>query len=118
MSSEHPETTGNPLDPIRRPGAPAAPPLPSAIYSPGGDDQAASGTNVPDPDPANTPGLDAGGGVMPGDTPPIESGTTGLSTPDVKGPSAAANAAIPIGIIAVVGLGGIALLIGRLAGVF
>jgi hypothetical protein len=31
----------------------------------------------PDPDPANTPGLERGGGVAPGDTPPGESSTSG-----------------------------------------
>ena len=36
----------------------------------------------------------------------------------MKGPSRAANAAIPIGIIAVLGVGGVALLVGRLAGFF
>lgn len=31
----------------------------------------------PDPDPASTPGLEPGGGVSPGDTPPGESSTSG-----------------------------------------
>ncbi|MCW2602800.1 MAG: hypothetical protein JWN61_935 [Pseudonocardiales bacterium] len=30
----------------------------------------------PDPDPASTPGLEPGGGVRPGDTPPGEASTT------------------------------------------
>lgn len=34
----------------------------------------------PDPDPADTPGLEPGGGVQPGDTPPDSGSTTvGLS---------------------------------------
>ncbi|MFB9433527.1 DUF6480 family protein [Streptoalloteichus tenebrarius] len=36
-------------------------------------------TTSPDPDPENTPGLEPGGGVRPGDTPPGESSTHGLS---------------------------------------
>lgn len=35
----------------------------------------------PDPDPDSTAGLEPGGGVIPGDTPPIESATSGLSSP-------------------------------------
>jgi len=33
----------------------------------------------PDPDPADTPGLEPGGSVAPGDTPPGESSTSGAS---------------------------------------
>ena len=33
----------------------------------------------PDPDPETTPGLEPGGGVAPGDTPPGESSTSGAS---------------------------------------
>lgn len=33
----------------------------------------------PDPDPDSTPGLEPGGGVTPGDTPPGESSTSGAS---------------------------------------
>jgi hypothetical protein len=46
----------------------------------------------PDPDPADTPGLEPGGGVQPGDTPPDSGSTTvGLShherdTSDAWGP--------------------------------
>jgi hypothetical protein len=40
-------------------------------------------TNTPpDPDPARTPDLDAGGGVVPGATPPESAQTSGLSAPE------------------------------------
>lgn len=35
--------------------------------------------SAPDPDPATTPGLEPGGSVQPGDTPPAESSTSGAS---------------------------------------
>jgi hypothetical protein len=38
-------------------------------------------TPRPDPDPDRTPGLEPGGGVRPGDTPPESGGTSGLSHP-------------------------------------
>jgi hypothetical protein len=43
--------------------------------------------STPDPDPANTPGLEPGGGVAPGDTPPGESSTSGAAfqEPDLPG---------------------------------
>ena len=36
----------------------------------------------PDPDPAETPALDPGGGVVPGTTPPESAQTSGVSEPD------------------------------------
>ncbi|ROP46013.1 DUF6480 family protein [Pseudokineococcus lusitanus] len=59
----------------------------------------------PDPDPSDTPGLEPGGGVRPGDTPPSEAGTSGLSDnkpTDQKQPSGAVNKAVPIAIIGLV----------------
>ena len=36
----------------------------------------------PDPDPANTPGVEHGGGVAPGDTPPDSAQTSATPNPD------------------------------------
>ncbi|GLY46547.1 DUF6480 family protein [Lentzea sp. NBRC 102530] len=40
----------------------------------------------PDPDPLRTPGLEPGGGVRPGDTPPESGQTSGLSHHEPKPP--------------------------------
>ncbi|MGI5506952.1 DUF6480 family protein [Lentzea sp. CA-135723] len=40
----------------------------------------------PDPDPRRTPGLEPGGGVAPGDTPPESGQTSGLSHHEPKPP--------------------------------
>jgi hypothetical protein len=41
----------------------------------------------PDPDPQRTPGLEPGGGVRPGDTPPDSGQTSGLSHHEPNPPS-------------------------------
>ncbi|MEJ5945272.1 DUF6480 family protein [Pseudokineococcus basanitobsidens] len=53
-----------------------------------------------DPDPDDSPGLESGGGVRPGDTPPSEAGTSGLSHHEAKEPSKGLNRAIPVAIVA------------------
>lgn len=42
---------------------------------------------VPDPDPATTPGLEPGGGVRPGDTPPAEGSTSGAGPRETYNPT-------------------------------
>lgn len=42
----------------------------------------------PDPDPERTPGLEPGGGVRPGDTPPESGQTSGLSHDEPEPPKA------------------------------
>lgn len=55
---------------------------------------------VPDPDPDQTPGLEPGGGVPPGETPPAESSTSGLSHPeDPPGRSITPAALVAISIV-------------------
>lgn len=117
--STDPNATGNPLDPRRRPGAPEHPEeLARQPRRAEGSTEDPSGPQSPDPDPMNTPGLEPGGGVAPGDTPPSEAGTAVSPVPDVKGPSAAANLAIPLSIVGVIVLGALALLLARLFGLF
>ncbi|MFE7836218.1 DUF6480 family protein [Streptomyces sp. NPDC057474] len=38
---------------------------------------------TPDPDPRRAPGVEPRGGVPPGETPPAEGGTSGISHPEV-----------------------------------
>jgi len=55
----------------------------------------------PDPDPAQTPGLEPGGSVAPGDTPPGESSTSGAADRQPAAGSRGANwaAYIIIGVV-------------------
>jgi hypothetical protein len=55
-----------------------------------------------DPDPDNTPGLEPGNGVRPGDTPPIEASTSGNTFREPDLPSGRTNKLVYIGILAVV----------------
>ena len=54
----------------------------------------------PDPDPARTPGLEPGGGVAPGATPPDSAQTSGLSEPEPR-PRRRLTPATVIGLIAI-----------------
>ncbi len=54
----------------------------------------------PDPDPARTPGLEPGGGVAPGATPPDSAQTSGVSEPEPR-PSRRLRPATIVGLIAV-----------------
>lgn len=60
----------------------------------------------PDPDPATTPGLEPGGGVAPGDTPPGESSTSGSADRQPPAGSRGGNWAAPviIGVVVVFAL--------------
>ncbi len=69
-----------------------------------------------DPDPENTPGLEPGSGVTPGDTPPVEASTSGNAHQEPRLPSERTNKAVYIGILAVVGLV-VIMLIGYAVGV-
>jgi hypothetical protein len=53
----------------------------------------------PDPDPARTPGLEPGGGVAPGATPPDSAQTSGVSEPEPR-PRRRLRPATVVGLIA------------------
>lgn len=55
----------------------------------------------PDPDPARTPGLEPGGGVAPGATPPDSAQTSGLAEPEPR-PRRRLRPATVVGLIALV----------------
>lgn len=50
----------------------------------------------PDPDPSDTTGLDAGNSFQPGETPPAEGSTSGLSAPQ-----ASPKGRTPVGVVVV-----------------
>jgi hypothetical protein len=54
----------------------------------------------PDPDPARTPGLEPGGGVAPGATPPDSAQTSGVTEPEPR-PRRRLRPATVIGLLAV-----------------
>jgi hypothetical protein len=54
----------------------------------------------PDPDPARTPGLEPGGGVSPGATPPDSAQTSGVAEPEPR-PARRLRPATIVGLIAV-----------------
>jgi hypothetical protein len=57
----------------------------------------------PDPDPARTPGLEPGGGVAPGATPPDSAQTSGLSEPEPR-PRRRLRPATVVGLVAIAAL--------------
>jgi Family of unknown function (DUF6480) len=59
-------------------------------------------TPSPDPDPDTTPGLEPGGSVTPGDTPPIESSTSATNYREPELPSERTNWLVIGGIALVV----------------
>lgn len=56
----------------------------------------------PDPEPNRTPGLEPGGGVPPGETPPAEGGTSGVAHPDPPELRRKGWAAMPLTLIILV----------------
>ena len=76
----------------------------------------------PDPDPANTPDLESGGGVRPGSTPPDSAQTPGLSEHEPRTswsfPPTGIATMVVIGVIVVVFVAIAVLLVLDIVGVF
>ena len=76
----------------------------------------------PDPDPANTPDLESGGGVRPGSTPPDSAQTSGLSENEPRTswsfPPTGIATMVVIGVIVVVFVAIAVLLVLDIVGVF
>lgn len=150
--------TGNPLDPLARPGvdasdaphtgrtappreevaphdavvteeerraAQADPPVggatgPDAPAQDGADPDgravppAHPGAESADPDPGDTPGLQSGGGVEPGDTPPASGGTQTSLARDERLPGGRTRLLVPIGILVVLAILFAAFFLGQL----
>jgi hypothetical protein len=71
-------------------------------------------TTPPDPEPDRTPGLEPGGGVSPGDTPPESGSVSGLSHPQpMPGRAFPIVTTVVIGVLALCVLG---LVIAQVAG--
>ncbi|MGW5050036.1 DUF6480 family protein [Actinokineospora sp. NPDC004072] len=69
----------------------------------------------PDPDPDRTPGLEPGGGVQPGDTPPDSGSTTqGLSKPETY--RSRAGGVITLVLVVIITLMVVGLLVAQLVG--
>ena len=146
-TAPHGAPTGNPLDPVARPGADLADgprtgrtapphdevaPHPAVVTeeqqraareahadpaagggAPAQDGADPAGREVPpphpgaespDPDPGDTAGLQGGGGVAPGDTPPSAGGTQTSLARDEHLPGGRTRLVIPIGIVVVLAL--------------
>lgn len=157
-ASTHPggEPSGNPLDPVVRPGVDLSevphtgtrPPESGevaphvAVVEQGDQDDAAaavpestgqapagepatadatagaSGSTDADPDPGNTAGLEPGGGVEPGDTPPASEGTATSLARDPSEKGGRSRLIVPISILAVLALLFVAFFLGQLIGLF
>ncbi|QWF86058.1 DUF6480 family protein [Amycolatopsis sp. CA-230715] len=71
-------------------------------------------TTPPDPAPENTPGLERGGGVAPGDTPPDSAQTSGLSHSEPRPPKVTPIATIVIAVTLAVLVGALFVALGVL----
>ncbi|MET7475973.1 DUF6480 family protein [Streptomyces sp. NPDC005648] len=73
---------------------------------------------TPDPDPRRTPGVETGGGVAPGETPPAEGGTHGIShpePPELRKGWGAMPLVLIMAIVALVAVGLIAMVVALIA---